>query len=55
MIRIADGGASEAIKLRVGLKTHFIPFRRPTVGEKVDVKYREEKGAKFAYQIRVIH
>jgi hypothetical protein len=48
-----EGEAAEVINVRVGLKTKFIPFRRPAVGEKVKVDYREENGEKFGYTVQV--
>ncbi len=53
-IRVADEGeAAEVMNVKVGLKTKFIPFRRPAVGEKVRVDYREENGDKFGYTVQV--
>lgn len=49
-----EGEAAEVINVRVGLKTKFIPFRRPAVGEKVKVDYRDENGGKFGYTVQVI-
>ena len=44
-----EGEAAEVVNIRVGLKTKFIPFRRPAVGEKVKVDFRVENGDKFGY------
>jgi hypothetical protein len=49
-----EGGAAEVVSVRVGLKTKFIPFRRPAVGEKVKVEYRQENGDKFGYTVQVV-
>lgn len=49
-----EGEAAEVVNIRVGLKTKFIPFRRPAVGEKVRVEYRQENGDKFGYTVQVI-
>ncbi|MGB6065510.1 MAG: hypothetical protein WBG50_11925 [Desulfomonilaceae bacterium] len=49
-----EGEAAEVVNIRVGLKTKFIPFRRPAVGEKVKVEYRQENGEKFGYTVQVI-
>ncbi len=49
-----EGQAAEIVSIRVGLKTKFIPFRRPSVGEKVQVEYRQENGDKFGYTVKVI-
>jgi hypothetical protein len=49
-----DAGAVEIVNVRVGLKTKFIPFRRPAVGEKVKVDYMLENGAKFGYTVQVV-
>lgn len=48
-----EGEAAEVINVRVGLKTKFVPFRRPAVGEKVKIDYREENGEKFGYTVQV--
>jgi len=54
-VRSADEGESaEVVNIRVGLKTKFIPFRRPAVGEKVKVDYRVENGDKFGYTVQVV-
>jgi hypothetical protein len=49
-----EGEAAEVVNVKVGLKTKFIPFRRPAVGEKVQVDYRQENGEKFGYTVKVI-
>ncbi len=49
-----DGENAEVINVKVGLKTKFIPFRRPAVGEKVKVEYRQENGEKFGYTVQVV-
>jgi hypothetical protein len=54
MLRVMEDGASEQVNVKVGLRTKFIPFRRPTVGEKVEVDYRQENGDKVGYQVKVI-
>jgi len=54
-LRVVDEGeTAEVISVRVGLKTKFIPFRRPAVGEKVKVEYRQENGDKFGYTVQVL-
>ncbi|MHB8202369.1 MAG: hypothetical protein ACYDHG_01530 [Desulfomonilaceae bacterium] len=54
-LRSAEAGESaEVVNIRVGLKTKFIPFRRPAVGEKVKVDYRVENGDKFGYTVQVV-
>ncbi|MGC8602832.1 MAG: hypothetical protein ACP5VS_03985, partial [Desulfomonilaceae bacterium] len=49
-----EGESAEVVNIRVGLKTKFIPFRRPAVGEKVKVDYRVENGDKFGYTVQVV-
>lgn len=49
-----EGEAAEVVNVKVGLKTKFEPFRRPAVGEKVKVEYRQENGDKFGYRVQVI-
>jgi hypothetical protein len=49
-----EGEAAEVVNVKVGLKTKFMPFRRPAVGEKVKVEYRPENGDKFGYTVQVI-
>lgn len=51
---LEEGEAAELMNIRVGLKTKFIPFRRPAVGEKVKVEYRQENGDKFGYTVQVV-
>jgi hypothetical protein len=54
-IRVTEeGGAAELVNVHVGLKTKFVPFRRPAVGEKVKVEYMQENGDKFGYIVQVI-
>ncbi|MEW6533643.1 MAG: hypothetical protein AB1473_22635 [Thermodesulfobacteriota bacterium] len=53
-IRVTDEGAADLVNVNVGLKTKFEPFRRPAVGEKVKVNYREENGGKFGYTVKVV-
>jgi hypothetical protein len=49
-----EGEAAEVVNVRVGLKTKFEPFRRPAVGEKVKIEYRQENGDKFGYRVQVV-
>jgi hypothetical protein len=49
-----EGQAAEVMNIKVTLKTKFIPFRRPAVGEKVKVEYRQENGSKFAKSVTVV-
>jgi len=49
-----EGEAAEVMNVKVGLKTKFIPFRRPAVGEKVKVEFRQENGDKFGYTVQVV-
>jgi hypothetical protein len=49
-----ESDAAEVMNVRVGLKTKFIPFRRPAVGEKVKVEYKQENGDKFGYTVQVV-
>lgn len=49
-----EGQAAEVVNVKVTLKTKFIPFRRPAVGEKVKVDYREENGSKFGTTVKVV-
>ena len=51
---LEEGETAEVVNIKVGLKTKFIPFRRPAVGEKVRVEYRQENGDKFGYTVQVI-
>ncbi|MGC8657470.1 MAG: hypothetical protein ACP5U1_00180 [Desulfomonilaceae bacterium] len=54
-LRSAEAGESaEVVNIKVGLKTKFIPFRRPAVGERVKVDYRVENGEKFGYTVQVV-
>ena len=54
LIQVTGEESSTRISVRVGLKTKFIPFRRPAVGETVEVEYQDENGDKFGYGVRVI-
>jgi hypothetical protein len=49
-----EGGSAEVVNVKVGLKTKFIPFRRPAVGERVKVEYKDEGGARFGYTVQVV-
>ncbi len=40
--------------ITVGLRTKFIPFRRPAVGERVEVQYSSENGVKTGKVVTVI-
>ena len=54
-VRVSEEGeAAEVVSIRVGLKTKFVPFRRPAVGERVKVDYRKEGGEKFGYTVQVV-
>ncbi len=54
-IRVTEEGeAAEVVNIRVGLKTKFVPFRRPAVGEKVKIEYMQENGDKFGYTVQVV-
>jgi hypothetical protein len=54
-IRVTEEGeAAEVVNVRVGLKTKFVPFRRPAVGEKVKIEYMQENGEKFGYTVQVV-
>ncbi len=53
-IRAAGEESSTPISVRIGLKTKYIPFRRPAVGETVEVEYQDENGDKFGYEVRVV-
>ncbi len=53
-LRVMEGETADVVKIKVGLKTKFIPFRRPAVGEKIRVKYRDENGDKFGYEVQVV-
>ncbi len=57
VIRKADsdtGGAPETIHIKVGLRTKFIPFRRPAVGEKIEVRCCFDNGTYSAYEVKVV-
>lgn len=54
-VRVSEEGeTAEVVNVRVGLKTKFIPFRRPAVGEKVKVEFKQENGDKFGYTVQVV-
>ena len=55
-IRVTEEGegAAELVNVHVGLKTKFVPFRRPAVGEKIKVEYMQENGDKFGYIVQVV-
>jgi hypothetical protein len=53
-IEVTENGSKEVILVNVGLKTEFIPFRRPAVNEMLEVQYKEENGRKFGHVVRVI-
>jgi hypothetical protein len=49
-----EKGTDEVVAVKVGLKTKFVPFRRPTVGEKIEVKFAIEDGSMFGHVVQVI-
>lgn len=51
---VEEGGTAEVISIKVGLKTIFVPFRRPAVGEKVKVQVQQENGEKFGKTVEVV-
>lgn len=53
-IQVRTGGSSQVIPVKVGLRTRFVPFRRPAVGERVEVEYHHEKGERFGRSVKVI-
>ena len=53
-LQVTGNGATQAGLIRVGLKTNFIPFRRPKVGETVEVEYQDENGSEFGYVVKII-
>ena len=54
-IKVTDEAeGAEMVNIRVGLRTKFKPFRRPAVGEKVQVEYKQENGEKFGQTVKVI-
>jgi hypothetical protein len=54
-IRVTEEGETpEVVRVKVGLKTRFIPFRRPAVSEKVKVDYVLENGSKFGTTVQVL-
>jgi hypothetical protein len=54
-VRVSEEGeAAEVVSIRVGLKTKFVPFRRPAVGEKVKIDYLKESGENFGYTVQVV-
>ena len=53
-IQVTGEESSTPISVRVGLKTKFIPFRRPAVGETVEVEYQDENGDKFGYVVKMV-
>ena len=46
-IRVRDTTRPETIIVKVGLRTKFIPFRKPVGGEKVYVEYLDQDGSKY--------
>ncbi len=48
------GAGSERVLIRVGLKTKFAPFRRPSVGEEVVVDCRAGGGPRVGYAVQII-
>ena len=53
-LQVTGNGATQAVLIRVGLKTNFFPFRRPVVGETVEVQYQDENGSKFGHVVKII-
>jgi hypothetical protein len=53
-VRGDETDGAEMVNIRVGLRTKFTPFRRPAVGEKVQVEYKQENGEKFGHTVKVV-
>jgi hypothetical protein len=53
-IRFTENEPSSLVSIRIGLKTKFVPFRRPAVGENLVIEYGEEDGDKFGYVVRAV-
>jgi hypothetical protein len=51
---VREGDAAKLMRFRVGLKTKFVPFRRPAVGERVRIEYEESGGELLARRCEVI-
>ena len=55
MIMVMSGANSTtAVSVTVGLRTQFFPFRRPAVGEKVEVEEPLDNGLMTGHKVRVI-
>jgi uncharacterized protein len=52
-IRVSDEDATEVREVKVGLRTRFIPFRRPEEGEWVEVRYRSLNGSPVGQEVRI--
>ncbi len=53
-LQVTANGITQVVLIKVGLQTKFVPFRRPAVGETVEVKYKDENGRKFGHTVRMI-
>ena len=53
-VRVSNDDATEIRGVKVGLRTRFIPFRRPEEGEWVEVKYRSLNGSPVGQEVRII-
>lgn len=49
-----EGGTTELVTVKVGLRTKFMPFRRPAVGENVWIEYSQENSHKFGDTVKVV-
>ncbi len=51
---VREGDATKLMRFRIGLRTNFVPYRRPAVGEVVRIEYEENGGELFARKCQVI-
>ncbi|MEW6529238.1 MAG: hypothetical protein AB1473_00255 [Thermodesulfobacteriota bacterium] len=54
-VEVTQNGTTQVILVRIGRKTKFMSFRRPALGETVEVEYKPEKGSRFGYVVKVIN
>gem|GEM_PF-1344991 len=52
-IEVSDRGL-QVLSVEVRSTTRYVPFRRPAIGETVEVRFRERDGRRIADQVRIV-
>jgi hypothetical protein len=53
-IQSTENGITKVVNITISLRTKFIPFRRPTVNETVEVECKDQNSTRFGYRVKII-